>query len=86
MTADELKTFICAVNEDDEYNGVLQPLEPDLIGEFYVLEYWNQRRFRKEYFEKIKEVFWSESYMHPFVIFWSRCIQNIVRRIDFIPF
>ena len=76
MTADELKTFICAVNEDDEYNGVLQPLEPDLIGEFYVLEYWNQRRFQKEYFEKIKEVFWSESYTLPFAIFWERCIQN----------
>ena len=76
MTADELKTFICAVNEDDEYDGVLQPLEPDLIGEFYVLEYWNQSRFKKEYFEKVKEVFWSESYMLPFAIFWERCIQN----------
>lgn len=76
MTADELKTFICAVNEDDDYNGVLQPLEPDLIGEFYVLEYWNQRWFQKEYFEKIKEAFWSESYMSTFFIFWTRCIQN----------
>ena len=52
MDADRLETLICAVNEAELYDGKLQPLEPDLIGEFYVLDYWRRKKIRYRIFEK----------------------------------
>ena len=74
MDADRLETLICAVNEAELYDGKLQPLEPDLIGEFYVLDYWRRKKYDTEYLKKLSHVLWETPF--EFAIFLYRCIEN----------
>ena len=74
MDADLLETLICAVNEAELYDGKLQPLEPDLIGEFYVLDYWRRKKYDTEYLKKLSHVLWKTPF--EFAIFLDRCIKN----------
>ena len=74
MDADLLETLICAVNEAELYDGKLQPLEPDLIGEFYVLDYWRRKKYDTEYLKKLNHVLWETP--SEFEIFLNRCIEN----------
>jgi DNA/RNA endonuclease YhcR with UshA esterase domain len=38
LTWSEVHSLVCGLNSSDKYQGRLQPLEPDLIGEYFVLE------------------------------------------------
>src|SRR5699024_11123545 len=61
-------------NEAELYDGKLHPLEPDLIGEFYVLDYWRRKIYDTEYLKKLNHVLWETP--SEFEIFLNRCIEN----------
>ena len=69
MTQNKLDQLFQSINEKFEWDGILSPLEPDLIGELFVLEYL-QNAFETE---KMIEVFHtSEKYL----LFLFRSIQD----------
>lgn len=82
LDVDELESIISAVNETNDNGDILRPLEPDLIGEFYVLNYWNKKRKKRNYLHKIGEVFWR--YPYQFFSFLERCIKTYYNEPDFI--
>lgn len=45
----ELKSLICAVNENDNFDGFLHPIEPDIIGQAFVLQFMYEHWHDKEY-------------------------------------
>ncbi len=49
MDYDEFKNLLCFVNETDNFNGVLYPLEPDIIGESFVLQFIHDHWHNKNY-------------------------------------
>lgn len=69
MTRDKLDQLFRSVNEKFEWDGMLSPLEPDLIGELFVLEYL-QNAFEAE---KMVEVFHTSK---KYLLFLFRSIQD----------
>lgn len=81
INADEFESFICAVNEENKYEGKLKPLQPDLIGEYYVLNYWTKKKYNNYYLDKLFNDLWN--YPIYFAEFLNRCIQNHGTRKEF---
>ena len=69
MTRDKLDQLFRSVNEKFEWDGILSPLEPDLIGELFVLEYL-QNDFEAE---KMVEAFHTSK---KYLLFLFRSIQD----------
>lgn len=74
MDSDDLEQLICEVNEEKRFAGKLKPLEPDLIGEYYVLDYWTKKKYDKRYLQNLVNELWK--YPWNFAQFIERCIQN----------
>ena len=81
MDSADLEQLICEVNEEKQFAGKLKPLEPDLIGEYYVLDYWTKKKYAKDYLKNVFCVLWK--YPLYFAQFLNRCIQNYVRQDTF---
>ncbi len=80
-SAQVLKPLVCAVNEEPTFRGWLSPLEPDLIGEFYVLDYLNDKRYAKTTLTALVQLFWEQA--ENFWYFLNRCIQNYCKEKRF---
>ena len=74
----DLEQLISEVNEEKRFEGKLKPLEPDLIGEYYVLDYWTKKKYNREYLEKIFCTLWE--YPLNFAQFLNRCVQNYMKQ------
>ncbi len=79
---ENIKEIVCAVCEKSEYNGVWYPFEPDLVGEFYVLNYIKEKTEEpkvklKNYIPDFSKLFWTKG--ENFWWFLSRCAQNYCR-------
>ena len=77
----DLEQLISEVNEEKRFEGKLKPLEPDLIGEYYVLDYWTKKKYNREYLEKIFCTLWE--YPLNFAQFLNRCVQNYMKQGSF---
>ncbi len=84
MDADALEQMICEVNEEKKYEGKLKPLEPDLIGEYFVLNYWSKKRNDDDYLKRMFQVLWDSPWK--FATFIDRCIQNYEKYRDTFPY
>ncbi|MCD8050747.1 MAG: hypothetical protein LUE89_03610 [Clostridiales bacterium] len=69
-----LEPLVCAVNEENTFRERLSPLEPDLVGEFYVLDYLNDLRYDKSRLAAWVQLFWEDE--ENFGYFLERCIEN----------
>ncbi len=69
-----LEPLVCAVNEENTFRERLSPLEPDLVGEFYVLDYLNDLRYDKTTLAAWMQLFWEQGW--EFAVFLDRCIRN----------
>ncbi|MCD7846300.1 MAG: ATP-binding protein [Oscillospiraceae bacterium] len=69
-----LEPLVCAVNEEPTFRERLSPLEPDLVGEFFVLDYFNDKYYDKTTLAAIVQLFWGRR--ENFWSFLNRCIQN----------
>ena len=74
MDADKLEQLICEVNEEKQFEGKLKPLEPDLIGEYYVLDYWKKKKYDRRYLQNVVKGLWE--YPWNFLLFILRCVEN----------
>ena len=81
MDSADLEQLICEVNEEKQFEGKLKPLEPDLIGEYYVLDYWTKKKYAKDYLANVFCILWKFP-LH-FAQFLNRCMQNYVRQDAF---
>ena len=77
MDASDLEQLICEINEEIQFDGKLNPMEPDLIGEYYVLDYWRKKKYAKDYLENMFNILWE--YPWEFAHFIDRCIQNYAK-------
>ena len=77
---DALSTLITGYNETDSYDGVLYPLEPDLIGEYFVLRYMADHVLdetgENPLLAQWQELLWSEEWNLAFAVFLDRCITD----------
>ena len=78
LDSSDLEQLICEVNEEKQFEGKLNPLEPDLIGEYYVLDCWTKKKYDGEYLEKVFCALWE--YPVYFAQFIDRCIQNYIKQ------
>ena len=78
MNSYDLEQLICEVNEEKQFEGKLKPLEPDLIGEYYVLDYWTKKKYDRNYLKKLFCGLWE--YPVYFAQFIDRCIQNYIKQ------
>ena len=76
--------FLCSICEKTETDGIWSPLEPDLLGEFFVLEFLREKRqnYDDEYISNFSDICWENSSLL-FVLFLSRCVQNYCRQERF---
>ena len=81
LDSSDLEQLICEVNEEKQFEGKLNPLEPDLIGEYYVLDYWTKKKYDRNYLEKVFCELWE--YPVYFAQFIDRCIQNYIKQDAF---
>ena len=81
IDSDALEQLISEVNEEKRFDGKLKPLEPDLIGEYYVLDYWTRKKYVKGYLENSFRILWE--YPLYFAQFLNRCMQNYIKQDAF---
>ena len=81
MDSAALEQLISEVNEEKRFDGKLKPLEPDLIGEYYVLDYWIRKKYVKGYLENSFRILWE--YPLYFAQFLNRCMQNYIKQDAF---
>ncbi len=84
---EDINEIVCAVCEKSEYDGVWSPFEPDLVGEFYVLNYLTEKMKKpkmiwKKYISDFSDICWENSSVL-FAWFLSRCVQNYFRQERF---
>lgn len=77
---EDINEIVCALCEKSEYDGIWSPFEPDLVGEFYVLNYFNEKMKKpkmtwKKYISDFSDICWENSSVL-FAWFLSRCVQN----------
>lgn len=59
METDSMISLITGINGSDQFDGYINPVEPDLIGEYYFMEYIRRRRFRKKELVEILQPLWD---------------------------
>ncbi|MCD8352858.1 MAG: ATP-binding protein [Clostridiales bacterium] len=74
-----LEPLVCAVNENTTVQKWLAPLEPDLVGECYVLDYLNNLYHNSQYCGEATltgwvQLLWKQEWN--FAVFLDRCIHN----------
>ncbi|HIU50457.1 MAG TPA: hypothetical protein IAD22_05540 [Candidatus Limousia pullorum] len=81
---DDKNMFLCSICEKTETDGIWSPFEPDLLGEFFVLEFLREKRqnYDDEYVSNFSDICWENSSLL-FVLFLSRCVQNYCRQERF---
>lgn len=73
METDSVISVISGINGSDQFDGYINPLEPDLIGEYYFMEYIRRRRFQKKELEEILRPLWETMQFDEFL---SRCFDD----------
>ena len=81
MDSADLEQLISEVNEEKRFEGKLKPLEPDLIGEYFVLDYWTKKKYVKGYLKNVFCSLWE--YPLYFAQFLYRCMQNYIKQDAF---
>ena len=84
---EDINEIVCAVCEKSEYNSIWSTFEPDLVGEFYVLNYFNEKMQKpkmtwKKYMSDFSELCWKNGAVL-FAWFLSHCIQNYCKHERF---
>lgn len=84
---DNIREIICAVCEKSEYTGIWYPFEPDIVGEFYVLNYLTEKMKKpkmiwKKYISDFSDICWKNG-SALFAWFLSRCVQNYCKQKRF---
>ena len=72
--------FSQTVQENDEGNLVLKPLEPDLIGEYFVLSFLQDQMANKRYQGRIR-LFWDKPVYYTY--FLARCVDSYLSQQEF---
>ncbi|OUP79343.1 hypothetical protein B5F08_04985 [Anaeromassilibacillus sp. An172] len=69
--------FLCSICEKTETDGIWTTFEPDLLGEFFVLEFLREKiqNYDDEYVSNFSDICWENSSVL-FAWFLSRCVQN----------
>lgn len=71
----ELINFICQINEKVIFDGCLSCIEPDLVGEIVIIEYFRRKSTNKRKFKDIiKEL--TKNNINEFVYFMSNCLYD----------
>lgn len=73
MDADVVISIISGINGSNLFDGHINPLEPDLIGEYYFMEYIRRRQFHKKELEEILRPLWEAM---NFDAFLNRCYDD----------
>lgn len=83
METDSVISVVSGINGRDQFDGHINPLEPDLIGEYYFIEYIRRRRLNKKKLEEILRPLWKSINFDKFL---SRCYDDFyfLSRFDFL--
>lgn len=75
--------FLCSICEKDKSDGIWSPFEPDLIGEFFVLEFLRNKieNYDEDYVSDFSKLCWTKG--NKFWWFLYRCSQNYRKRKKF---
>ncbi len=73
----DITRIICELNTKDQFDGKLSPIEPDLIGEYFVLSYWRERVDYDPDFKEMIHQLWEKA--TEFGAFLFRCVDNYAR-------
>jgi len=73
LETDRVIAIICGINGSDQFDEYINPLEPDLIGEYYFLEYIRRRRLQKKKLDMLLLPLWRNS---DFAEFLERCYDD----------
>ena len=76
FNADALPMLSAAIAEDDGEHEELAPLKPDIIGEYFVLDYMH-RHHTMPCYDQVLHLMWQEPY--EFASFLNRCISSYLR-------
>ena len=73
---DDKNMFLHSICEKDKSDGIWSPFEPDLIGEFFVLEFFRNKieNYDEDYVSEFSKLCWTKG--ENFWWFLSRCAQN----------
>lgn len=76
--------FLCGICEKTETDGIWTPFEPDLLGEFFVLEFLSGKiqNYDDEYVTNFSDICWENGSVL-FAWFLSHCAQNYCRQERF---
>ena len=80
---DDKNLFLRSICEKDKSDGIWSPFEPDLIGEFFVLEFLRNKieNYDEDYVSEFSKLCWTKG--ENFWWFLYRCSQNYRKRKKF---
>lgn len=72
--------LICGVNQEIQYKDFLYPMEPDIVGEYYLIQSFMKSSCRKELLRQKISAYWlkTENFFNVFV----RCIHDYCNNAD----
>ena len=80
LDASKLETLISALNQNSTVSQLL-PLEPDLIGEYFVLRRWSEQKYNRFGLATLFSLLWQKPF--EFAIFLDRCINDYLKSREF---
>lgn len=83
FTADALRMLSATIAGDDSEHEELAPLQPDIIGEYFVLDYLHQHR-NSTYYCQMIELFWQKPI--EFSTFLNRCVRSYLKDFPVLVF
>lgn len=58
---DEYLGLICGINQNTEFESIIFPMEPDIVGEYFLFQKMQKMVLRKEKMRKMMETAWAET-------------------------
>ena len=84
LADEEYFSVICSINQNTEFENIIFPMEPDIVGEYFVFQKMQKLVLRKEKMRKVMEAAWTET-NNCFAVF-ARSIHDYGKQHQFADF
>ena len=81
---EEYLSMICGINQNTEFENIIYPMEPDIVGEYFLFQRMQILAIRKEKMRKLMESAWDET-NNCFAVF-ARSIHDFGKQHQFADF
>lgn len=61
LADEEYFSVICGINQNTEFENIIFPMEPDIVGEYFLFQKMQKLALRKEKMRKVMDAAWAET-------------------------